>query len=160
MTPLEFKKLLEKQVLVIDGAMGTMIQSYDYKADIFGGEEFQMLVDILVFSRPKAVEQLHFEYFRAGVHAVETNTLCSSPLRLAEFDFSRLDLAEFPDFEDGVNLKTISLQEFSYRLNRQAAVIARKALNEYQRDPSYEDRCMFSDLWARLTGFYQVLRRT
>ncbi len=140
MKPQEFRDLLEKRILVIDGAIGTMIQDYGYDAKVYGGDEFQMLADMLVFSRPESVKTVHLKYFKAGADAVETNTLCSSPLRLQEFDFSNLDPDLFPVQEDGKDLRTLPVEDFAYRLNRQAAMIARRALEEHRKDPGYDNR--------------------
>ena len=143
MTPTEFNDFLSKQIMIIDGALGTMIQSFAYGAEVYGGEEFQMLSDIVVFSRPEVMIDLHLQYFRAGSHAVETNTFGASPLRLAEFNLENLDLSEFPDQAEGLNLKQISVEDFAYHLNKQAAELARKALEIHQSDADYNHRPLF-----------------
>ncbi|MBT6503640.1 MAG: 5-methyltetrahydrofolate--homocysteine methyltransferase, partial [Deltaproteobacteria bacterium] len=143
MTPTEFNDFLSKQIMIIDGALGTMIQSFAYGAEVYGGEEFQMLSDIVVFSRPEVMIDLHLQYFRAGSHAVETNTFGASPLRLAEFNLENLDLSEFPDQAEGLNLKQISVEDFAYHLNKQAALLARKALEIHQSDADYDHRPLF-----------------
>ncbi len=139
MTPDEFKNLLEKQVLIIDGAMGTMTQGYNFSPDIYGGEEFQMLSDILTLSQPKAVQEIHFKYFKAGANAVETNTLCSSPLRLEEHDFSSINPEQFP-LLNGKSIRDLSIIELSHHLNKHAVQVARNALEEYRQDPDYDNR--------------------
>jgi len=87
---MDFLTTLKKQVLVIDGAMGTQVQNLDLTDADYGGAEFKMLPDILVFSHPDAVKGIHLDYFRAGANAVETNTFGATPFRLGEYDFSRL----------------------------------------------------------------------
>jgi len=129
--------------MIIDGALGTMIQSFDYGAQVYGGEEFQMLSDLVVFSRPEDIMDLHLQYYRAGSHGVETNTFGASPLRLQEFNLANLDLSEFPVQEGGLNLKKISVEDFAYHLNKQAAGLARKALEIYQADAAYDGRPLF-----------------
>ncbi|MBU2512055.1 homocysteine S-methyltransferase family protein [bacterium] len=142
MTPQEFDTLLKEQVLLIDGAMGTMTQNLGFNAKIYGGADFQMLSDILVLSRPDAIRNIHLEYFKSGASAVETNTLCSSPLRLEEHDFSRIDISEFPSFSGGKVLSDLSITEISYLLNKQAAEIACTAREDYRRDSSYDQRSL------------------
>ncbi len=140
MTPKEFQELLDSQVLIIDGAMGTMTQNLAFGPEIYGGEDFQMLSDILVFSRPDAVRNIHLQYFQAGASAVETNTLCSSPLRLEEHDFKNIDDTEFPTFDDGKSIKDLNIEEISYRLNKQAAELAVLAKQDYQKDKEVDQR--------------------
>ncbi|MCG8338508.1 MAG: homocysteine S-methyltransferase family protein [Proteobacteria bacterium] len=140
MTPKEFQELLDSEVLIIDGAMGTMTQNLAYGPEIYGGEDFQMLSDILVLSRPEAIRNIHFQYFQAGASAAETNTLCSSPMRLEEHDFDNIDDSEFPPFEDGRSIKDLTIEEISYRLNKQAAELAVLAKQDYEKDESYDGR--------------------
>lgn len=143
MTPKAFHDFLSERIMIIDGAMGTMIQSFVYGANVYGGEEFQMLSDIVVFSRPEELMELHLQYFRAGSHAVETNTFGASTLRLQDFNLSNLDLSEFPGQAGGLNLRRISVADFGYHLNKQAAGLARKALEIHQADAGYDNRPLF-----------------
>lgn len=140
MNPTEFKHLLQEQVLVIDGAMGTMTQNLNLGPQVYGGEDFQMLSDILIFSRPDSIHDIHFHYYQAGASAVETNTLCSSAMRLEEHDFDAIDPAEFPPFSDGKSITDLSIEEIAYRLNRQGAELACKARESYRADGSYDGR--------------------
>ncbi|MBU3916094.1 homocysteine S-methyltransferase family protein [bacterium] len=140
---MEFKELLEKQVIIIDGAMGTMTQAHEFDATVYGGAEFQMLSDILVFSRPQTIEAIHVQFFEAGANAVETNTLCSSVMRLSEHDFSEIDLSEFPLLENGKDLRSATIEEISYYLNKQAARISRNALEMYKKSANYDNRPLF-----------------
>ncbi|MCP4756255.1 MAG: dihydropteroate synthase [Proteobacteria bacterium] len=141
MTPREFQETLKKRILITDGALGTMIQNLGYGTEIFGGEEFQMLSEMLVFSRPEALRNLHLQYFRAGSDAVQTNTIGASSLRLQEFDFSALDTSEFESWEGDPH--SLSMDELAVRLNSRAAAIARAALDEHKRDPAYDGRELF-----------------
>ncbi|MDT8446573.1 MAG: homocysteine S-methyltransferase family protein [bacterium] len=140
MTREEFQKLLDSQVFLIDGAMGTMIQNYGFGPEVYGGEVFQMLSDLLVFSRPDAVKEVHLAYYRSGSNAVETNSFGASPLRLAEFDFSGLDLSEFPEeFQD---INRLPLKEFAYKMSYQAIKIGLAAKEEYAASPEYDGRSL------------------
>ncbi|MGK0289116.1 MAG: 5-methyltetrahydrofolate--homocysteine methyltransferase [bacterium] len=141
MNPQEFRNFIQEQVLIIDGAMGTMIQNLNLDEKAYGGGEFQMLSDLLVFSRPNEVKGIHQEYFEAGANAVETNTFGASPLRLQEFDFSKLDLSDFP--KEQSDIATLPLNEFCYRMNKQAAEVANQAKEEYQKSSSYDGRELF-----------------
>jgi 5-methyltetrahydrofolate--homocysteine methyltransferase len=140
MTPEAFRQFLSEQVFLIDGALGTMVQNLGYGPEVYGGESFQMLSDLIVFSRPDALRDIHLQYFRAGAHAAETNTFGASELRLQEFDFSTLDLAEFPESARSLDLARISHAQIAYHLNRQAAEIAREALELHKQDDDYDGR--------------------
>ncbi len=142
MTPEQFNELLKNEVLLIDGAMGTMVQELGYDAKVYGGEDFQMLSDILVLSRPEAVQNIHLQYFKSGASAVETNTLCSSPLRLEEHDFAAIDDSEFPLLDDGRSVKELSITELSYFLNKKAAELACAAREEYKKSAEYDQRTL------------------
>ena len=72
---MNFLDALESQVIVIDGAMGTMIQELDLTDLDLGGGDFRMLGDLLSFSNPKSIEDIHYHYFTSGANAVETNFL-------------------------------------------------------------------------------------
>ena len=60
---MNFREALQKQVLILDGAMGTMVQNLDLADEVFGGPDFKMLTDLLVFSRPEELEEIHFKYY-------------------------------------------------------------------------------------------------
>ena len=143
MTPEKFREFLQQQILVIDGATGTMIQSFEFGPEVYGGEAFQMLSDLLVLSRPEATKTVHRKYLEAGANAVETNTFGASPLRLQEFDFSQLNLAEFPEIEGVNNLCALSIEEITFLINQQAATLATEAIAEYKEDDLYDGRELF-----------------
>ncbi|MBI4558755.1 MAG: homocysteine S-methyltransferase family protein [Candidatus Hydrogenedentes bacterium] len=134
---------LRNQVVILDGAMGTMIQAIGLTDNDFGGTEFRMLSDLLVFSRPEAVRQVHLDYYRAGANAVETNTFGASPLRLSEYDFTRLDVARFPANPFGVDVRTLTFPELSYYLSRAGAELAGQARDDFRNDPTYDARPLF-----------------
>ncbi|MDZ4861379.1 MAG: homocysteine S-methyltransferase family protein [Candidatus Hydrogenedentes bacterium] len=140
---MDFLTTLKKQVLVIDGAMGTQVQNLDLTDADYGGAEFKMLPDILVFSHPDAVKGIHLDYFRAGANAVETNTFGATPFRLGEYDFSRLDLAHFAPNPYGVDLRALSHHEMAYNMSRRAAEIACDAREEHRHDAGFDGRPLF-----------------
>jgi 5-methyltetrahydrofolate--homocysteine methyltransferase len=77
---------MKKKILILDGAMGTMIQQADLTAEDFGGEELEGCNEILVLTRPDLISNIHEEYFRAGADIIETNTFGSTSVVLAEYD--------------------------------------------------------------------------
>lgn len=140
---MKFMEALRQQIIVLDGAMGTMIQGLNLEPADFGGELFQMLSDMLTFSRPEALKDIHLAYYRAGANAVETNTFGASPLRLAEFDFSKLDTRAFAPLPYDIDLTRLSYSEMAYYMNRAGCEIARRALNEYAASDEYDGRPLY-----------------
>src|ERR1700743_2942924 len=101
-----------KRILVLDGAMGTMIQALQYDEAQFRSERFKDFHrdvrgnnDLLILTQPKAIENIHADYLRAGADIVATNTFSSTSIAQADYDMS--DLA--------------------YELNRDGARLARAA---------------------------------
>lgn len=84
----ELQKAIQERILVIDGAMGTMLQSKNLKAADFGGAEYEGCNENLVLTRPELIEQIHADYFAAGADIAETNTFGATPLVLGEFGLS------------------------------------------------------------------------
>jgi 5-methyltetrahydrofolate--homocysteine methyltransferase len=138
-----FREALKEQVIILDGGMGTQVQNLDLDDLDYGGESFKMLADILVFSHPDDVKGIHLNYYRAGAHAVETNTFGATPFRMSEYDFSQLDLSRFAAVPYGIDLKTIPHDEMAYYLSRRAGEIACEAREEYRQDPGYDGRPLF-----------------
>lgn len=77
---------LEKRILVIDGAMGTMLQNENLTPEDFGGEELDGCNENLVLTRPDVIQKVHEAYFEAGADIICTNTFGSTPLVLNEYD--------------------------------------------------------------------------
>jgi 5-methyltetrahydrofolate--homocysteine methyltransferase len=105
------KDILKERILVLDGAMGTMIQQYKLEEEDFRGEQFKnhpMSLkgnnDLLSITQPGIIKEIHGKYFEAGADIAETNTFSSN--RLAQADYG--------------------LEEFVYDLNFQAARIAKE----------------------------------
>ncbi|HUR69457.1 MAG TPA: methionine synthase [Candidatus Thermoplasmatota archaeon] len=76
---------LDERILVLDGAMGTMLQAADLTAADFGGEEYEGCNEHLNLTRPDVVRSVHDAYFAAGADIVETNTFGATPIVLAEY---------------------------------------------------------------------------
>lgn len=100
---------LQKRILIIDGAMGTMLQQEDLSAEDFGGEELDGCNENLVLTRPDVITNIHRAYFEAGADIVSTNTFGGTPLVLNEYDLG--DKAE--------------------EINKRAAQLALQAKEEY-----------------------------
>jgi 5-methyltetrahydrofolate--homocysteine methyltransferase len=105
------RELMGQRVLVLDGAMGTMLQQRDLSAKDFGGAALEGCNEILVRTRPDVVLDIHRKYFAAGADIVETNTFGGTPLVLGEYGLS----AE------------------AHELNRKAAELGRQAAGEFAK---------------------------
>lgn len=84
------EKELQERILILDGAMGTMLQAEDLSSDDFGGEEYDGCNEYLNILRPDIIERIHDEYFEAGADIVSTNTFGGTPLVLNEFDLGHM----------------------------------------------------------------------
>src|SRR5258707_2402641 len=79
----DLRELLGQRVLVLDGAMGTMLQQCDLTAADFGGAALEGCNEVLVRTRPDVVLGVHRKYFAAGSDNVESDRLCGGALVLA-----------------------------------------------------------------------------
>src|ERR1700752_2075341 len=79
------RELLSERILVLDGAMGTMLQQRHLTAEDFGGAALEGCNENLVRTRPDVVLDIHRKYFEAGADIVETNSFGSAPIVLAEY---------------------------------------------------------------------------
>src|SRR5216683_2369737 len=86
-----------QRILVLDGAMGTMIQGLQYDEAAFRGERFADFHrdvrgnnDLLILTQPKAIEDIHADYLRAGADIVATNTFSSTSIAQADYEMSDL----------------------------------------------------------------------
>ena len=82
------KSALRERILVIDGAMGTAIQSFDLGPDDFGGPEYEGCNENLVLTRPDVIESIHRGHLDAGADIIETDTFGSTAIVLAEYDLA------------------------------------------------------------------------
>src|SRR5450432_4677314 len=86
-----------ERILVLDGAMGTMVQGLEYDEAAFRGERFRDFHrdlrgnnDLLILTQPKAILEIHAEYLRAGADIVATNTFSSTSIAQADYDLSSI----------------------------------------------------------------------
>ena len=92
-----FTEAMQKRILVLDGAMGTMIQALKLDEEGFRGARFDAWNrelrgnnDLLNLSRPDAVRDIHFAYFRAGADIVCTNTFSSTAIAQADYGMEKI----------------------------------------------------------------------
>ncbi|PAD68600.1 methionine synthase [Bacillus sp. 7586-K] len=83
---------LTKRILVLDGAMGTMIQAANLTADDFGGEDYEGCNEYLTLTAPKTIEKIHEGYLLAGSDIISTNTFGATSLVLDEYELGSLAL--------------------------------------------------------------------
>lgn len=89
MRPIEER--LQHDILILDGAMGTMIQQADLTAGDFGGEEYEGCNEYLVKTRPDVILGIHKAYIEAGADIIETNTFGATNIVLHDYELSHLD---------------------------------------------------------------------
>jgi 5-methyltetrahydrofolate--homocysteine methyltransferase len=85
-----FEQQLKRKILVLDGAMGTMIQQADLTPEDFGGEEYEGCNEYLVLTVPEVIEKIHRIYLEAGADIIETNTFGATEIVLDEYDLGHL----------------------------------------------------------------------
>jgi 5-methyltetrahydrofolate--homocysteine methyltransferase len=81
-----FEQQLNKKILIMDGAMGTMLQQAQLTVDDFGGEEYDGCNEYLNITSPSVIESIHLTYLKAGADIIETNTFGGTNLVLDEYD--------------------------------------------------------------------------
>ena len=115
----EIKALLEERILMIDGAMGTMIQRHKLEEEDYRGERFadwesplKGMNDLLVLTQPELIASIHNEYLEAGADIIETNN----------FNATASDLVRY------------NLQDYAFELNEQAAKLAKRCAENYSTD--------------------------
>src|SRR5215468_763910 len=79
------REALRERILVLDGAMGTLLQTQNLKAADFGGPELEGCNENLSVTRPDLILRIHQQYFYAGADITETNTFGGTPLVLGEY---------------------------------------------------------------------------
>ncbi|NUM49919.1 MAG: methionine synthase [Flavobacteriales bacterium] len=121
---MNIRELLQQKILVLDGAMGTMIQQHklgeaDYRGERFKNWESDLKGnnDLLVLTQAEIIKNIHLQYLQAGANIIETNT----------FNAQRISLADY------------NMQELAYEINLEAAKIARQAANEFKTSNNRED---------------------
>jgi 5-methyltetrahydrofolate--homocysteine methyltransferase len=110
------ESLLAERILVLDGAMGTMVHALKYEEADYRGSQFakhtkdlKNFIDILAITQPEAIEDIHRQYLEAGADIIETNTFGATSVAMADFE----------------------LQSHVRELNLAAVALARRAADEY-----------------------------
>ena len=114
----QIKNILKERILILDGAMGTMIQRYKLTEEDFRGDRFKNSTtllkgnnDLLCLTRPDVIEAIHCEYLEAGADIIETNSFNANSISMDDYNMS--DLVK--------------------EMNVAAARLARKAADEYTK---------------------------
>ncbi|SFR88534.1 homocysteine S-methyltransferase family protein [Maribacter stanieri] len=112
----DIKEILKERILILDGAMGTMLQRYKFTEEDFRGERFkdyehplQGNNDLLSLTQPEAIAEVHRKYFAAGADIVETNTFSGTTIAMADY----------------------YMEDLVYELNYESARIAKKVADEF-----------------------------
>ncbi|CDF78072.1 homocysteine S-methyltransferase [Formosa agariphila KMM 3901] len=110
---------IQERVLVLDGAMGTMLQRYNFSEEDFRGERFKDYLsslkgnnDLLSLTQPQAIADIHRKYFEAGADIVETNTFSGTTIAMADYD----------------------MEDLVYELNFESARIAKQVADEITKE--------------------------
>ncbi|KZS39099.1 5-methyltetrahydrofolate--homocysteine methyltransferase [Aquimarina aggregata] len=121
----DIKKILEERILVLDGAMGTMLQRHKFTEEDFRGERFkdwhvpvQGNNDLLSITQPGAIKEVHALYFEAGADIVETNTFSGTTIAMADYE----------------------MEDLVYELNYQSAKIAKEVADEFTAKEPHKPR--------------------
>ncbi|MCH2192798.1 homocysteine S-methyltransferase family protein [Kordia sp.] len=116
---------IEKRILVLDGAMGTMLQAYKFTEEDFRGERFKDFQvplqgnnDLLSITQPNAIKEVHAKYFAAGADIVETNTFSGTTIAMADYE----------------------MEDLVYELNYESAKIAKEVADEFTAKEPHKPR--------------------
>ena len=112
------EEVLKERILVLDGAMGTMLQRYQFTEEDFRGVRFKDWHlplkgnnDLLSLTQPEALKEVHTKYFEAGADIVETNTFSGTTIAMADY----------------------GMEELVYELNYESARLAKLVANEFTK---------------------------
>ena len=122
---MNLKKILKDRILVLDGAMGTMIQKHKLEEKDYRGERFedhphplQGNNDLLSITQPDIIKEIHKAYFAAGADIAETNTFCCTSIAQSDYH----------------------LEDLVYELNYQSAKLAKEAAREFTEKEPHKPR--------------------
>ncbi len=141
--------LVRERILILDGAMGTMIQQYNLTEEDFRGERFSQIPgqmkgnnDLLCLTRPDVIKDIHRKYLAAGADIIETNTFSSTRFSMADYHVQ--------DYVREMNLAAVRLarkvaDEFTSSYSRQIPFCGRLR-RTYEQNLLHESRCEQSGL--------------
>jgi 5-methyltetrahydrofolate--homocysteine methyltransferase len=114
----DIRNELQIRILVLDGAMGTMLQQYNFNEEDYRGERFKDYPtslkgnnDLLSLTQPEAIAEIHAKYLEAGADIIETNTFSGTSIAMADYN----------------------MEDLVYELNFESAKIAKKVAGEFTR---------------------------
>ncbi|WP_347374146.1 homocysteine S-methyltransferase family protein [Aequorivita sp. Q41] len=115
----KIQEALQNRILILDGAMGTMLQRYNFTEEDFRGARFKDFhksvkgnFDLISLTQPQAIAEIHAKYFAAGADIVETNTFSGTTIAMADYD----------------------MQDLVYELNYESAKIAKRVAAEFTKN--------------------------
>jgi 5-methyltetrahydrofolate--homocysteine methyltransferase len=121
----EIQKIIKERILVLDGAMGTMLQAYKFSEEDFRDDRFKNYPislkgnnDLLSITQPQAIKEVHAKYFEAGADIVETNTFSGTTIAMADYQ----------------------LEDLVYELNYQSAKIAKEVAVKFTAKEPHKPR--------------------
>ena len=127
----DIREILEKRILILDGAMGTMIQRHKLEEEDFRGDRFKDFKhplkgnnDLLSLTRPDIVRDIHREYYASGADIAETNTFSGTTIAQADYH----------------------LEDIVYELNYESARLAREAADEFTAKEPHKPRFVAGSL--------------
>src|SRR6187431_2550964 len=134
-----FEALMRERIVVLDGAMGTMVQRYKLsEADFRGarfrdwkGKDLKGSYELLLLTKPDIIEDIHRQYLEAGADLIETNTFSGTTIGLHDFLFQGEPRSgrKDPEFFQRV-VDDATLRELTHEMNVAAAQIARRAADD------------------------------
>lgn len=122
---LQIKSILNSRILVLDGAMGSMIQRLNLTEEQYRGQRFKNIetpqignIDLLTLSKPEIIKNIHLKYLEAGADIIKTNTFNAT----------------------NISMEKYGMQSFVYEINIKAATIARKIADEFTKNNTSKPR--------------------
>lgn len=119
------EKILEQRIMILDGAMGTMIQAYKFEEEDYRGERFkdyEILLkgnnDLLTLTQPEAIKEIHRKYLAAGADILETNTFSGTTIAMADY----------------------AMEDLVYELNYESARLAKEVAMEFTEKEPHKPR--------------------
>ena len=121
----ELLNAMQHRILILDGAMGTMLQRYNFSEEDFRGERFKDFDysvkgnnDLLTLTQPQAIAEVHRKYFEAGADIVETNTFSGTTIAMGDYN----------------------MEDLVYELNYESAKIAREVADDITKKEPHKPR--------------------
>ena len=140
----QLEQILKERIMILDGAMGTMIQAYKFGEDDYRGERFkdyEILLkgnnDLLSLTQPEAIKEIHRKYLEAGADIIETNTFSGTTIAMADY----------------------AMEDLVYELNYESARIAKEVALEFTAKEPQKPRFVAGSIGAYQQNSQHVSRR-